>query len=641
MSILRRVTSPAELKGLSDEELGELADEIRRFLIEKVSRTGGHMGPNLGVVELTVALHAVFDSPKDPIVFDTSHQAYVHKILTGRAGGFDRLRSKGGLSGYTNRSESEHDWTESSHASAALSYADGLSRGFAIRGEAEHTVVAVVGDGALTGGMCWEALNNIAEDERRNVVIVVNDNGRSYSPTIGGFAENLYRLRMLNTYDRVMEQGKSTLKSLGRVGQRTFEALHAFKEGVKSSVIPAEMFPELGMKNIGPVPGHDLGALIDAFRYARDYRGPIIVHTVTEKGRGYPPASTESDDFMHSSGPIDAATGRPIARSSRGFTDVFSAELVELGERRDDVVAITAAMAGPTGLEPFKARFPDRFVDVGIAEQHALTSAAGLALSGLHPVVALYATFLNRGFDQLAMDVGLLSQPVTIVLDRAGVTGTDGASHNGLWDMVIGSLVPGVRIAAPRDGRRLSELFREAVAAEDGPTIVRYPKGSLPEEIPAIDAAPDGVETIFDSSSEAPNGAPRVLLVSVGALAGEALGAAEALSAEGAAVTVVDPRWVAPVAESLGGLAAASDLVLTVEDGMARGGIGSQLSEWLAGRDIDVPVRHCAFPALFPEHMSRAELLAEVGLDAAGIAEAARRFLRPRFAAVSGARARR
>lgn len=618
MDILHAVSSPADLKALDAEQLERLCQEIRDFLVAKVSATGGHLGPNLGVVELTVALHRVFDSPKDPLIFDTSHQSYVHKILTGRRDRFDTLRKKGGLSGYTDRGESEHDWTESSHASAALSYADGLAKAFHLRGQDDRAVVAVVGDGAMTGGMCWEALNNIAADKTRNVVIVVNDNGRSYSPTIGGFAENLAELRMMRTYDRVMEQGKSTLKSLGWVGERAFEALHAFKEGVKSSVLPTEMFPELGMKYVGPVNGHNLKALDTALEYARDHEGPIIVHVVTEKGRGYAPAATESADLMHSTGVIDPATGRAVgAAKGPSWTSVFSRELLRVGAEREDVVAITAAMAGPTGLAAFGEKYPERFFDVGIAEQHALTSAAGLALGGLHPVVALYSTFLNRAFDQLLMDVGLLHQPVTLVLDRSGVTGSDGPSHNGVWDLALASIVPGLALAAPRDGRRLEELFREALDVEDGPTVVRFPKGELPEDLPAVGTLADGVDVL--RYADAAEDGVSVLLVSIGALAGEALAAAEALADQGAGVTVVDPRWVSPIPGSLVGLAGDHDLVVTVEDGVIRGGIGAQLSEVLAAAEVDTPVRHLAFPDVFPAHSSRGELLSEVGLDAAGM----------------------
>ncbi|MGO2652817.1 1-deoxy-D-xylulose-5-phosphate synthase, partial [Corynebacterium casei] len=564
MGILNKVTSPQDLKSLSDDKVEELAAEIRQFLIDKVSVTGGHLGPNLGVVELTIALHRVYDSPRDPIVFDTSHQSYVHKILTGRADQFDTLRQKDGLSGYTDRGESEHDWTESSHASAAISVVDGLSKAFRIKGESRRNAIAVVGDGALTGGMCWEALNNVSADNERNAVIVVNDNGRSYSPTIGGLSENLGRIRAQHGYDELMEHGKKTLKSLGWVGNRTFDALRAFKEGVKSSVLPTEMFPELGMKYIGPVNGHDLEALDHALSYARDYEGPIIVHVVTEKGHGFAPAVNEPQDQMHSTGAIDPVTGVPKGKSQPGWTAVFSEELIAAAEKRDDIVAITAAMAGPTGLMPFADKFPDRFFDVGIAEQHAMASASGLALGGLHPVVAIYSTFLNRAFDQLLMDIALLKQPVTIVLDRAGVTGSDGASHNGVWDMSLTTIIPGIHVAAPRDGQRLRELFQESLDIDSGPSVVRFPKGNLLEDMDAVATTDDGVDILYESSEEVSDeeSAKKVLIISIGAMAARSLGAADILEGKGMSVTVVDPRWLCPVAPSLIEMADAHDIVV-------------------------------------------------------------------------------
>ncbi|MDK4238080.1 1-deoxy-D-xylulose-5-phosphate synthase [Corynebacterium propinquum] len=622
MGLLRGIRTPADLKALSPEQLPTLAEEIRDFLIEHVSVTGGHLGPNLGVVELTLALHRVFDSPEEPFIFDTSHQSYVHKIVTGRADRFTTLRQKDGLSGYTARAESEHDWTESSHASASLAYADGLSKGFALDGRGKHNVVAVVGDGALTGGMCWEALNNIAAGKDRNVVIVVNDNGRSYSPTIGGFAENLAHLRISGPYDGLMEHGKKTLKSMGWVGNRAFEALHAFKEGVKHTVLPTEMFPELGMKYVGPVDGHDFDALDQAFSYAKNYQGPIIVHVVTEKGHGYEHAVNDEADQMHSTGAIDPVTGLPKSKSKPGWTQVFTKELLAAAEKRSDIVAITAAMAGPTGLAPFAERFPDRFFDVGIAEQHAVASASGLALAGFHPVVAVYSTFLNRAFDQLLFDVALLDQPVTLVLDRAGVTGSDGASHNGVWDLSVASVVPGIRIAAPRDGVQLAALFREALLVDDGPTIVRFPKGSLPPELPVWASLADGVDIMHYSDAE--EGSDNVeldksvLVIAVGSMVETAVIAAQAHEN----VTVVDPGWVSPVAESLYSLASDHDAVLTVEDGIVRGGIGSLVAEEFSAAGITTPVRHLGFPAVFPLHASRNELLAEVGLDVAGISAA-------------------
>ena len=624
MGILNKVKSPQDLKKLSDDKVEELAAEIRQFLIDKVSVTGGHLGPNLGVVELTIALHRVFDSPRDPIVFDTSHQSYVHKILTGRADQFDTLRQKDGLSGYTDRGESEHDWTESSNASAAISVIDGLSKAFCIKGESRRNAVAVVGDGALTGGMCWEALNNISTDKERNAVIVVNDNGRSYSPTIGGLSENLSRIRTQHGYDELMEHGKKTLKSLGWVGNRTFDALRAVKEGVKSSILPTEMFPELGMKYIGPINGHDLDALDHALSYARDYEGPIIVHVVTEKGHGFAPAVNEPQDQMHSTGAIDPVTGVPKGKSQPGWTAVFSEELIEAAKKRDDIVAITAAMAGPTGLIPFAEQFPNRFFDVGIAEQHAMASASGLALGGLHPVVAIYSTFLNRAFDQLLMDIALLKQPVTIVLDRAGVTGSDGASHNGVWDMALTTIIPGIHVAAPRDGQRLRELFQESLEIKSGPSVVRFPKGNLLEDMDAVATTEDGVDIIFESEQErfADAEAKKVLVISIGAMAARSLGAAQILEDKGMAVTVVDPRWLCPVAPSLIEMADEHDIVVVAEDGMMRAGVGSLFDEAFSAAEVDTPLRRVAFPSIFPKHGSRGEVLEEVGMDADGIAAA-------------------
>ncbi|NMF30871.1 1-deoxy-D-xylulose-5-phosphate synthase [Corynebacterium ammoniagenes] len=624
MGILNKVSSPQDLKNLSDDKVEELAAEIRQFLIDKVSITGGHLGPNLGVVELTIALHRVFDSPRDPIVFDTSHQSYVHKILTGRAEQFDSLRQKDGLSGYTDRGESEHDWTESSHASAAVSVVDGLSKAFSIKGEAGRNAVAVVGDGALTGGMCWEALNNISADNERNAVIVVNDNGRSYSPTIGGLSANLSRIRAQHGYDELMEHGKKTLKSLGWVGHRTFDALRAVKEGVKSSILPTEMFPELGMKYIGPVNGHDLEALDHALSYARDYDGPIIVHVVTEKGHGFAPAVNEPQDQMHSTGAIDPVTGVPKGKSQPGWTAVFSEELIAAAEQRDDIVAITAAMAGPTGLVPFAQKFPDRFFDVGIAEQHAMASASGLALGGMHPVVAIYSTFLNRAFDQLLMDIALLKQPVTIVLDRAGVTGSDGPSHNGVWDMSLTTIIPGIHVAAPRDGQRLRELFQESLDIKSGPSVVRFPKGNLLEDMDAVASTDDGVDILFESEQErfADDTTKKVLIISVGAMSARSLGAAEILEEQGMAVTVVDPRWLCPVAPSLVEMADEHDIVVVAEDGMMRAGVGSLFDEAFSAAEVDTPLRRVAFPSIFPKHGSRGEVLEEVGMDADGIAAA-------------------
>ncbi|NKY88040.1 1-deoxy-D-xylulose-5-phosphate synthase [Nocardia veterana] len=626
MGVLSRVDTPEDLRRLTVPQLRELAEEIREFLVRKVAVTGGHLGPNLGVVELTIALHRVFDSPADPIIFDTGHQAYVHKILTGRKDGFDRLRKQGGLSGYPSRAESEHDWVESSHASASLSYADGLAKAFALTGQRRH-VVAVVGDGALTGGMCWEALNNIAAGPDRSLVIVVNDNGRSYSPTIGGLADRLTSLRMQPAYEQALDATKRFVQGIPRVGGSAYSMLHALKAGIKDAVAPQELFSDLGLKYVGPVDGHDPVALEAALRRAKDFGGPVVVHAVTLKGRGYQPAVDHVADQMHSIGAIDPETGQPTGGKTVGWTSVFSEELIRHGEQRDDIVAITAAMSGPTGLAPFGERFPERLFDVGIAEQHAMTSAAGLALGGLHPVVAIYSTFLNRAFDQLLMDVALLKLPVTLVLDRAGITGDDGASHNGMWDLSILGIVPGIRVAAPRDAATLREELTEALAIGDGPTALRFPKGPVVEEVSALERL-DGVDVLRmpeGSSAQAVRG--DVLLVAVGALGATAVAAADLLSAQGISVTVVDPRWVLPVSDTVVKLAENYRLVVTVEDGGLHGGIGSSVSARLRESGLDVPTRALGVPQQFLDHSSRAQIHQELGLTAEEIAERITRWV--------------
>ncbi|MFG1794785.1 1-deoxy-D-xylulose-5-phosphate synthase [Nocardia sp. NPDC049149] len=632
MGVLSRVDTPEDLRPLTTPQLRELADEIREFLVRKVAATGGHLGPNLGVVELTIALHRIFDSPADPLIFDTGHQAYVHKILTGRKDEFDSLRKRGGLSGYPSRSESAHDWVESSHASASLSYADGLAKAFALSGQNRH-VVAVVGDGALTGGMCWEALNNIAGAPDRPVVIVVNDNGRSYAPTIGGLADRLTALRTQPAYEHALDTGKRLLKSIPRVGESAYSMMHAVKAGIKDAVSPQELFSDLGMKYVGPVDGHDIVALEAALRRAKDFGGPVVVHAVTQKGRGYAPAENHIADQMHACDPIDPLTGVPVGGpKARGWTSVFSEELIAQAEQRDDIVAITAAMPGPTGLAAFGERFPERMFDVGIAEQHAMASAAGLALGGMHPVVAIYSTFLNRAFDQLLMDVALLKQPVTVVLDRSGITGPDGASHNGMWDLSVLGIIPGIRVAAPRDAATLREELAEALAVNDGPTAIRFPKGSVANDISAVERL-DGVDVLRLANGEPGSADPTleaggsvqavrgdVLLVAVGSFAEIALGAAELLEAEGVSVTVIDPRWVLPVSDTLVKLAENYRLVVTVEDGGLHGGIGSTVSARLRNSGLDIPTRDLGVPQQFLDHASRGEVHTELGLTAPDIA---------------------
>ena len=585
-----------------------LSAEIRDLLVQTVSRTGGHLGPNLGAVELTIALHRVFDSPTEPILFDVGHQAYVHKILTGRAGLMPTLRQAGGLSGYPSRAESPHDWIENSHASTALSYADGLAKAFEVRDE-RRPVVAVVGDGALTGGMCWEALNNIAGADRP-VVVVVNDNGRSYSPTAGGFAEHLTRLRLRPGYERMLGQVKGALGRTPVLGAPLYDALHGVKRGIKDLLAPQGMFEDLGLKYVGPVDGHDVEALEHAFQMARRFDGPVLVHCVTHKGYGYAPAENDEADQMHQSRGFDPATGLAPASGGRSWTGVFGDALARLGEERDDLVAITAAMCQPTGLGEFARRFPDRTYDVGIAEQHALTSAAGLASGGMHPVVAVYATFLNRAFDQLLMDVALHELPVTVVLDRAGITGEDGASHNGMWDLAVLGVVPGIRIAAPRDETTLRDELAEAVAHNRGPTVLRFPKTPLGPDL-ASRRRVGGVDVLAEPS---PDEQVDVLVVAVGSMAADVLDAARAVRQAGYTLRVVDPRWVTPIDPALIDLARDARLVVTVEDGIVVGGVGSRLSQALREAGLNVPCREVGIPPKFLPHGKVVDVRAAVGL---------------------------
>ena len=615
MSLLASITGPRDLDGLSLDQLRLLAAEVRAFLIENVARTGGHLGPNLGVVELTIALHRVFDSPDDPFIFDTGHQSYVHKLLTGRQD-FSALRSREGLAGYPQRSESAHDVVESSHASSSLSWADGVSRALTRTGRRDRHVVAVVGDGALTGGMTWEALNNISDDNDRNLVIVVNDNGRSYAPTIGGMARYLNRVRTTEGY-RTLHEGSTTLaRKLGPVARAFYRGIRGGTHGFLSRFTNnAALYSNLDIKYLGPVDGHDLGTLIETLQLAKAYGAPVIVHAITEKGRGYEPALHDEADQFHAVGRIDPATGAAIGGGGEGWTDVFASELPLIGEVDSRVIAVTAAMLRPTGLLPFAQRFPDRVYDVGIAEQHAVASAAGLAFGGLHPVVAIYATFMNRAFDQVLMDVGLHRAGVTFVLDRAGVTGPDGPSHHGIWDLAMLQIVPHIRIAAPRDAVRLREELREAVAVDDAPTVIRYPKGAVGPELPAIERLSDGVDVLARSGSE------DVLLVGIGPMAHLAVDVAGRLRAQGIGATVIDPRWVIPVQPSVVELAASHRLVITIEDGIRVGGIGTRVRQVLREAGIDTAVDELGVPDEFIPHASRDEILADAGLTAAKIAQ--------------------
>ncbi|AIA06504.1 MULTISPECIES: 1-deoxy-D-xylulose-5-phosphate synthase [Streptomyces] len=614
MALLTRIKGPRDLDRLSSEQLTQLAAEIRGFLVDAVSKTGGHLGPNLGVVELTIALHRVFHSPKDKVLWDTGHQSYVHKLLTGRQD-FSKLKAKGGLSGYPSQAESAHDVIENSHASTVLGWADGIAKAHEVRGR-DDRVVAVIGDGALTGGMAWEALNNIAAAKDRPLVIVVNDNERSYAPTIGGLANHLATLRTTDGYERFLARGKDILERTPVVGKPLYETLHGAKKGLKDFIAPQGMFEDLGLKYVGPIDGHDVEALESALTRAKRFGGPVIVHCLTEKGRGYRPAEQDEADRFHGIGPIHPDTGLPLSSGGKDWTGVFGDEMVALGKERDDIVAITAAMLQPVGLEKFAKEFPDRVYDVGIAEQHAAVSAAGMATAGLHPVFAVYATFLNRAFDQVLMDVALHKCGVTFVLDRAGVTGTDGASHNGMWDMSILQVVPGLRLAAPRDADQVRAQLREAVEVDDAPTVVRYSKGAVGPAVEAVGRV-GGMDVL---RAPAATGRPDVLLVSVGALAPMCLEVADLLDKQGISTTVVDPRWVKPVDEALPGLAAEHRVVVTVEDNIRTGGVGSAVAQALRDAGVDVPLRDFGIPERFLDHASRKEVMAEVGLTAPDIA---------------------
>lgn len=614
MKFLPRIKSPSDLARLSSEELNELSQEIRTFLIDKVSKSGGHLGPNLGIVELTVAIHRVFESPHDVVIFDTGHQSYVHKLLTGRAEGFEKLRQRGGVSGYPNRRESEHDVVENSHASTALSWADGVARGFSVQGITDRTVVAVVGDGALTGGMSWEALNNIAASENLRLVIVVNDNERSYSPTIGGVATYLSTLRATKGYEKFLDWGKGVLERTPVVGQPIYETLHGMKKGLKDIVAPQGMFEDLGLKYLGPIDGHDIVALEKALTQAKKFEGPVLVHAITEKGRGHAPALNDEAEKFHAVGVVDPETGEPLAKSGRTWTQEFSDALVELGGKRSDLVAITAAMLGPTGLDKFQEKYPERTFDVGIAEQHATTSAAGMAFAGLHPVVAVYSTFLNRAFDQLLLDVALHKAGVTFVLDRAGVTGDDGPSHHGIWDLALTGIVPTLQVAAPRDGARLRELLTEASLVSDAPTLLRFPKGAINPDLPAFERR-DGVDVLYRGES------PDILMIAVGAMAQLAVDAAAQAYREGVGVTVIDPRWVRPL--PIATLARMSDRyshIVVIEDGIKNGGISSALSDAFRELDIAIPIHSIGIPVEFFEHSKRNQILEDLGITVQSVA---------------------
>jgi len=611
--MLESIKSPADVKALDSAQLISLSEEIRQFLIEKVSKTGGHLGPNLGVVELTLAIHRIFDSPRDVVLFDTGHQSYVHKILTGRASDFDGLRQRGGIAGYPNRSESEHDVIENSHASTALSWGDGISYGFAQTGQTDRNVVVVVGDGALTGGMSWEALNNIAATEVRNLIIIVNDNERSYSPTIGGLATYLSTLRVTRGYERFLDWGKDVLHKTPVIGTPIYETLHGVKKGIKDIVAPQGMFEDLGLKYMGPIDGHDISAMEKALQKAKVFGEPVLIHAITEKGRGHKPAMDDEAEKFHAVGIVDPATGAPLSKSATSWTKVFSEELIEIARERKDIVAITAAMLGPTGLAAFEKEFPNRTIDVGIAEQHAVTSAAGMAYAGLHPVVALYSTFLNRAFDQLLLDVALHKAGVTFVLDRAGITGDDGPSHHGIWDLALTGIVPTMHVAAPRDASRLREVLREAVTISDAPSMVRFPKGAVQSDIPAFERR-NGIDVLYRGESA------DVLLVSIGAMAAIAVESASMAYREGVGVTVIDPRWVKPLPSALVTIAQRYKSVVVLEDGIKHGGIASSISEMFRDAGLTTPIHSIGIPLEFIEHSKRSEIMNDLGITAQNIA---------------------
>ena len=597
--------SLADLREMSPAQLKSLAADIREFLIDKVSKTGGHLGPNLGVVELSIAVHRVFDSPKDVVLFDTGHQSYVHKILTGRAEQFDLLRQRNGISGYPNRRESAHDVIENSHASTALSWADGISRGFSLSGQADRHVVAVVGDGALTGGMSWEALNNLSPESDRNLVIVVNDNERSYSPTIGGLATYLTTLRASKEYERILGRGKRMLHNTPVVGKYIYGTLHGMKKGIKDMVAPQGMFEDLGFKYLGPIDGHDILAMEKTLQMAKEFGSPVIVHAITEKGRGYTPAIEDIAEKFHAVGIVDPLTGKPLKASAPSWTNVFSEEITQIGRENSKVVAITAAMLGPTGLDKFAQSFPGRTIDVGIAEQHAVTSAAGLSYAGMHPVIAIYSTFLNRAFDQLLLDVALHNAGVTFVLDRAGITGDDGPSHHGIWDLALTGIVPHMQVGAPRDGERLKEILRACVAIENAPSMVRFPKGAVPSDIPALERV-SGVDILQRGSTK------QVLLISVGSMASMALEVARLAHEQSIEITVVDPLWVKPISPAVIAMCGEYSTVVVMEDGIKHAGIASTISEALRETGSQRIVHSIGIPLEFIEHSKRNEILEDL-----------------------------
>ena len=614
MSQLDRVSTPRDLDGFTGAELEALAADIRAYLISSVAKTGGHLGPNLGVVETTIAMHRVFDSPRDSFVFDTGHQSYVHKLLTGRKD-FSRLRQKDGVAGYPQRGESEHDIVESSHASSSLSWADGIAKAYSLTGQDDRYVVALIGDGALTGGMAWEALNNISHDNSRRLVVIVNDNGRSYAPTVGGFARTLNGIRTQTSYRKLYRLSKRFFEKFGWFGRMIWSVARGAGKGLFNATTPKSMFPNLDLKYIGPIDGHNLEQVEVALRQAKNYANPVLVHVITQKGKGYDPAVLNEADQFHAVGQIDPATGESLEEPTNSWTSVFGDELVRQAEKNDKVVAITGAMLNPVGFNAFAKRFPTRVFDVGIAEQHAVTSAAGMAFGGLHPVVAVYSTFMNRALDQVIMDVALHKEGVTFVLDRAGVTGPDGASHHGQWDLALFQVVPNIRIASPRDEQTLRKLLAEAISTDHAPTLIRFGKGSVGSAIPALRTTADSVDVLYESAAK------DVLLLGVGVMSKTAIEVAGLLAAQGIGSTVVDPGWVVPVASSIVDFAKDHRLVVTIEDGVRVGGIGTRIRQTLRAAGVDTPLNELGLPDEFLEHASRDEILERVGLKPKAIAQ--------------------
>jgi len=604
--LLDRLDGPDGLRQLDADQLRRLASEVRSLIVQTVEKNGGHLGSNLGIVELTIALHRVFRSPDDAILFDTGHQTYPHKLLTGRRPSFANLREPGGLSGYPSRVESPHDWIENSHASTALSYAHGLASAFEAQGSDRH-VVAVVGDGSLTGGMAFEGLNNLGHSNS-NVAIILNDNGRSYAPTVSMLSESLMKIRSNPVYMRRQQRMESLAKSIPWVGDMVFRGIDATKAAIRHMWEPPAFFEQLGIRYMGPFNGHDIAELEQVLENVKHFEGPTVVHVLTQKGRGYAPAENDPIKNLHDTSFIKDGS----------YTAAFAEAMVEQGAKRDNVVAITAAMPDSTGLLPFMERFPTRAYDVGIAEQHAVTMATGMAMGGLRPVVALYATFLTRAMDQINLDVALHQQPVVFCLDRAGITGDDGPSHHGILDMVLLSKVPGMTIFAPSSYQELRVMLDTALGLDDGPSAIRWPKTSAP----SVD---DGEVGSGLSARQVREGS-RVCFVGVGKMLGVALEAAAMLEAHGVSCSVWDPRVVKPLDPVMLAEASRHDVVVTLEDGLRDGGIGQTVRDQVSA-STNTPVVVMGVPTDHIPHGDPAEILTMLGLDAPGVVAEAKKHL--------------